>query len=126
MIRHVFILMALGIIAIAGWAYSVNYNTMTALDRVSDLRAKIAKERETMQVLKVEWAYLNAPDRLAGLVAQYNEVLRLVPMTPEHLQHAASVPFGTTDPEDQYFEPVPVRLGFPIPAPRPADWRPDD
>ena len=126
MMRHIFILMVLIIVAIAGWAYNVNYKTMTALDEVSALRGQIAKERESLQVLKVEWAYLNAPDRLARLVEQHNDALRLVPMTPDHLKHAAAIPFGSNDPEDQYFEPVQARIGFPIPAARPADWRPND
>ena len=126
MTRHVFILMALVIIAIATWAYNVNYNTMTALDRVSELRAKITKEREAMQVLRVEWAYLNAPDRLAALVSQHNTHLKLVPMAPEHLKHVAAVPYVTRNPEEVYIEPIPVRLGFPIPVPRPVGWVPND
>ena len=126
MTRHAFALMALAIIAIAAWAYNVNYNTMTTLDRVSDLRTKIAKEREAMQVLRVEWAYLNAPDRLAAMVSQHNTHLKLVPMTPDHLKHAAAVPYGSQDPDEQYVEPVPVRLGFPIPVPRPVGWVPND
>ena len=114
------------IIAIAAWAYNVNYNTMTALDRVSELRGKIAKQREAMQVLRVEWAYLNAPDRLAKLVSEHNTHLKLVPMTPDHLRHVAVVPYGTSDPEQQFVEPVPVRLGIPIPVPRPVGWVPHD
>ena len=82
MTRHVLILMALAIVAIAAWAYHINYNTMTMFSRVSALRGEIAKERETLQVLRVEWAYLNAPDRLAALVAQHNVHLRLVPLAP--------------------------------------------
>src|SRR5690606_6275561 len=48
----------------ATWAYRVNYATQEAMNRVADLRAAIALEREALGVLRAEWAYLNRPDRL--------------------------------------------------------------
>ncbi len=75
MTRHGPALLALSIIASAGWAYNVNYDTRAVLDRLSTVRADIAAEREALQVLRVEWAYLNAPDRLERLVAAHNDVL---------------------------------------------------
>ena len=125
MIRHGLALLALLIIAIAGWAYNVNYNTMTALDRVSELRQEIAAEREALQVLRVEWAYLNAPERLNRLVAQFEPQLGLVPLTPDALKHAALVPYPDRDTEAAQ-EAVPIidRSGLvPVPAARPATWR---
>ena len=125
MIRHGLALLALLIIAIAGWAYNVNYNTMTALDRVSDLRRQIGAEREALQVLRVEWAYLNSPERLARLVEQFEPQLGLVPLMPEALKHAALVPFperGVAPVED--IVPIIDRSGLvPVPAARPAAWR---
>ncbi|MEM7424340.1 MAG: hypothetical protein AAF334_11510, partial [Pseudomonadota bacterium] len=106
MTRHGLALLALSIIAIAGWAYNVNYNTLTAMDRVSELRREIAKERETLQVLRVEWAYLNAPDRLMRLVRQHNDRLALIPVMPEALKHVAAVPFPGRQAEPE--EPVPI------------------
>lgn len=124
MTRHVFALMALAIIAIAAWAYHVNYNTMTMFDRVSSLRAEIANERETLQVLRVEWAYLNAPDRLAALVAQHNEHLKLVPMMPEDFGEMAVVPFPSRDwVADESFYPTRRTGIIPVPRARPTSWR---
>ena len=124
--RHGFALLALAIIAIAGWAYNVNYNTMTKLDRLDELRSEIAKERETLRVLRIEWAYLNAPDRLAGLVRRHNAQLGLIPMTPEVFGHVAAVPFARDDalPEvRQASEPEAGQRTVPIPPLRPASWR---
>ena len=125
MIKHGIALLALSIIAIAGWAYNVNYNTMTALDRVSELRRQIAEERETLQVLRVEWAWLNAPERLARLTRQFEPQLGLVPLKPEALKHAALVPFperGTEKSEPMV--PIIDRSGLvPVPAARPVGWR---
>ena len=124
MIRHGFALLALSIIAIAGWAYNVNYNTMTTLDRVSDLRNRISAEREALQVLRVEWAFLNSPERLASLVRQFEPQLGLVPLTPDALKHAALVPFPDRDAEIEEIVPIIDRSGLvPVPAARPAAWR---
>lgn len=124
MIRHGIALLALSIIAIAVWAYNVNYNTMTALDRVSELRRQIAAERETLQVLRVEWAWLNAPERLARLTRQFNPQIGLIPLKPEALKHAALVPFPERNLEEpELIGPVIDRSGLvPVPAARPAAW----
>ncbi len=117
--RHGFALLGLSIIAIAAWTYNVNYNTRTTLDRVEELRIKIANEREALQVLRVEWAYLNAPGRLEALVARYNDKLQLVPVVPEML--------GAVDAPPEIRDTIPrVRRGggVPIPRARPANWRP--
>lgn len=93
MTRHGPMLLALLVLAIASWTYNVNYDTRAALERVSKLRAQIAEERENLQVLQVEWAYLNAPDRLTRLVGAHNEKLALVTLTPDALGQVASVPY---------------------------------
>jgi hypothetical protein len=124
MTRHGIALLMLSIIAIAGWAYNVNYNTKAAIERVSSLRAEIAAERETLRVLKVEWAYLNAPDRLARLVAKHNDHLRLVPMGPGAYGISAAVPFpptrdGETRDVEAYLSIYPRAGGIPVPVARP-------
>jgi hypothetical protein len=77
----------------ATWAYRVNYATQEALNRLADLRAAIAAEREALSVLNAEWAYLNRPDRLAALVAGPGAGLGLVPLQPEHFAAAGMVAF---------------------------------
>ena len=93
MTRHGPALLALSLLAIAGWTYNVNYDTRAALDRISELRARIAEERETLQVLRVEWAWLNAPDRLARLVVEHNDRLELTALTPRSQGYVAGVPY---------------------------------
>ncbi len=77
----------------ATWAYRVNYATQEAANRVADLRAAIADEREALAVLHAEWAYLNRPDRLAALVAGPGAGLGLVPLQPEQFGEAAMVAY---------------------------------
>lgn len=87
------------VVLCAVWAYRVNYSTQDAQNRVADLRAAIAQERETLAVLRAEWAYLNRPDRLAVLVERNADALGLVPLTPEHFADPAMVAFPQP-PED--------------------------
>ena len=103
MTRHGPALLALSVLAIAGWTYNVNYDTRAALDRLSELRGRIAEEREALQVLRVEWAWLNAPDRLSRLVAEHNGRLALGPLKPEAFGIVAAVPY----PPDMPADPVP-------------------
>jgi hypothetical protein len=132
-----FALSVLAVVASAAWAYHVNYKTKTALGRVGDLRGQIAAEREALEVLRVEWAYLNAPDRLIRLVALHNDRLGLVPMGPQRVEDVAAIPYPSRNPElDEVIpeaevealmvvsEQVPLIVErVPVPAPRPASWR---
>ena len=125
MSRHIILLLAGLIVATAGWAYHVNYKTITAIDEVKDLRRQMAKEREELQVLRVEWAYLNAPERLARLVAQNQDRLGLVPLVPESLGDVAEIPFPKNRAEDEkplasVADPRPEPL--PMPTTRPVAW----
>ena len=132
-----FALSVIAVVATAAWAYHINYRTKTTLGRVDKLHSQIAAEREAVEVLRVDWAYLNAPDRLARLVAQHNDLLGLEPMGPQHFDEVAAVPFRPRTPGpapdgvapeaevetvDVISEPMPPVSG-PVPMPRPAGWR---
>jgi len=136
-----FALAMIAVVATATWAYNVNYRTKTTLGRVDRLRSQIAAERESVEVLRVELAYLSAPDRLARMVAQHNDRLGLVPMGPLHFGDVAAVPYpprepgpalgpplGDVTPQTEaeadfvISEPVP-QVSWPLPMPRPAGWR---
>jgi hypothetical protein len=137
--RFGFALAVFAVVTSAAWAYHINYNTKTALGRVDRLRSQIAVAREEVEVLRVEWAYLNAPDRLAGLAAMHNHLLKLEPMAPEGFDEVETIPYpqrdplsapdhaaGEGQPEAVPFVSVqvpPVVERAPTPAPRPVVWR---
>lgn len=139
MTRLGFALSMVTLVAAAAWAYHVNYRTKMALGRIDKLRAQIAAEREAAQSLEVEWAYLNAPERLSRLVKLNNDRLQLVPLRPEHFGDVAVVPYRPVETErpnsapptaivvgPRVDSPAVPTLGFmpaPTPPPRPASWR---
>lgn len=86
------------VIAAATWAYRVNYRTQDAMGRVASLQRQIAFERETIAVLRAEWAYLNRPERLLALSEAHFIDLRLMPLHPDHFSDTMKVAYPT--PED--------------------------
>ena len=121
MTRHGPALLALSLLAIAAWTYNVNYDTRAALDRISALRAGIAEERETLQVLRVEWAWLNAPDRLAQLVVEHNDRLALTALTPRAYGYVAAVPYPRDLPRPPQPDAPQELLVAGAAAPQPAE-----
>jgi len=71
--------------------FQVNYETRDAKKRVAQLQRDIAFERETISVLRVEWAYLNRPERLRVLSETYFDELRLMPIHAEIFADRGSV-----------------------------------
>ncbi|MEM9049116.1 MAG: cell division protein FtsL [Pseudomonadota bacterium] len=75
------------------WAYNVNYDTQEAMQRVQRLQSDLARERQSIAMLRAEWVWLNRPDRLAALVAEYNATLGLVPLDPAHFASLPEIAF---------------------------------
>ena len=87
------ILSALAVMGLAFWAYHENYRTQAAQRHAADLSRDIGELRETLAVLRAEWAYLNRPERLAELATLNFDRLGLMPMRPEHFGAVDQVAF---------------------------------
>jgi hypothetical protein len=70
MIRHTISWLALAIVAGTG-LFLVKHEVQDLEDRLAALDDKIAKDRETIHVLRAEWAYLTQPDRLSRLAGRH-------------------------------------------------------
>jgi hypothetical protein len=81
------------VMGMAFWAYRQNYATQDAIREAERVRAEIADLRETLGVLRAEWAYLNRPDRLRELADLNFDRLGLLPLTPEQFGDADQVAF---------------------------------
>jgi hypothetical protein len=78
-----------GLVASAGYAYSIKYDTLYYAEEVVKVRRKIERERDAIAVAKAEWALLTRPDRLQKLVEQN---LDLQPMSVTQLGKLADLP----------------------------------
>jgi hypothetical protein len=105
-----FIAVALAVVGMATWAYQENYRTQASLREVDRVNAEIAGLRETLSVLRAEWAYLNRPDRLRDLADLNFDRLGLLPLAPQQFGHV-----------DQITYPMPEALRDALPGDWPAD-----
>lgn len=79
-----YLVTALAVIGLATWAYRENHLTQQAMNTRASLEREIARLEAEIAVQRVEWAYLNRPDRLRALVDVNFAALQLVPITAEH------------------------------------------
>ncbi len=93
----VFILTAFAVMGLAFWAYQENHRTRQALQQTRDLQEEIGGMRETLGVLRAEWAYLNRPDRLRELAAINYDRLGLSPLRPEQFNRVSNVAYPAPD-----------------------------
>ena len=89
MIRLLHLLAIAGLIASAGYAYSIKYETLYHAEQVAKLKSRLHKERDAIAVLKAEWAHLNKPDRLQAAVDRH---LDLQPMSILQLAQLSDLP----------------------------------
>jgi len=88
-----YVLTSLAVIGLAFWAYRENYRTQEAQARAQSLQQAIADARQSLRVLRAEWAYLNRPDRLVDLVELNYERLELMPMQSDQFGRIDQVAF---------------------------------
>ena len=62
--------------------FSVKYQVQDLEQELRDLNRAIIADREAVHVLKAEWAYLNDPVRLKGVVAKF---FSLEPIRPDQM-----------------------------------------
>lgn len=92
-----FVLSALMVMGLAYWAYNQNYRTHNALKEAEELQREIGQMRETLNVLRAEWAYLNRPERLRDLAELNYDKLGLLPLMPEQFGEIGKVAYPAPD-----------------------------
>ena len=77
------------LIASAGYAYSIKYETLFYVEQVAKLKSKVQRERDALAVLQAEWQFLDRPDRLQ---AAADEHLDLQQMKIQQLARLSDLP----------------------------------
>ncbi len=78
--------------AAAAVTYTIKHRAELKLEEVHRLEAEIKLERDTIDLLKADWALQSQPNRLERLVNNYNSELQLQPTPSTSLVHAKELP----------------------------------
>ncbi|MBK5926649.1 cell division protein FtsL [Rhodobaculum claviforme] len=100
-----YVLTAVGVIALAFWAYRETHRTQTAMSELRALQQEIGALREGVSVQRAEWAWLNRPDRLRMLAELNYDRLRLMPLRPDQFGEIAQIAFPPPPPVDPVPDP---------------------
>jgi hypothetical protein len=65
--------------AAAALTYTIKHRAEMKLDEVHRLESEIKLEKDTIELLKADWALVIQPNRLERLVNNYNDDLKLAP-----------------------------------------------
>ena len=108
------------LILVCFWLYNGAYSAKAHERALQQLNADIAKEAESIRVLRAEWSFLNQPERLQALARKH---LALAPTNPNQIVVLASLPVrgemwsGQAPVVD--FNDLPRRIDPSAPVPRP-------
>jgi len=73
----------------AGYVYEIKYDSTLRAERVAKMRSDVRRERDAIAALRAEWAQLDNPARLQGLVHRH---LRLGPTKPQQFDSLDRLP----------------------------------
>jgi hypothetical protein len=72
--------------------YTIKHKAELKLEEVHRLESEIKLERDTIDLLKADWALLTQPNRLHRLINVYQNELELVPTAPTQLAMPRELP----------------------------------
>lgn len=77
------------LVASAGYAYSIKYDTIYLSEQVAKLKAQVQREKDAIAVMRAEWQLLSRPDRVQALAASH---LDLQPLQVQQIVRLQDVP----------------------------------
>ncbi|MDA8817552.1 cell division protein FtsL [Planktomarina sp.] len=81
--------LVVGVMGLAFWAYTENYETKGKLDEIAQLNRDISEAHSR--------AYLNRPERLLQLVNANFDELKLLQLTADHFARLEQIPYPGPD-----------------------------
>jgi hypothetical protein len=115
--------------AAAAVTYTIKHRAELKLEEVHRLESEIKLEKDTIDLLKADWALLTQPNRLQRLIGAYADELKLQPTLSTSLAQAKELPMLRSQlPQPEGGEPkdnaVPNAKGIgtiPVPVARGAE-----
>lgn len=92
MMRFVHLIVVAALVAAAADVYKIKFESTVRAEEVAKLAAQIKRERETIAALRAEWALLDNPARIQGLVQRHLALKMLDPTQIEHLDRLPERP----------------------------------
>lgn len=92
MLRTLDIVLMGVMVAAAVVTYSIKHQADEKLSEVRRLETEIKLEKDTIDLLRADWALLTQPNRLQRLVTVYQSELQLVPTAPTQLAQPKELP----------------------------------
>jgi hypothetical protein len=87
--RFVHLIVVAALVVAAVGVYTIKFESTVRAERVAKLAAEIKRERDTIAALRAEWALLDNPARIQGLVHRH---LALKMLDPAQIAHLDSLP----------------------------------
>ncbi|SLN37217.1 cell division protein FtsL [Oceanibacterium hippocampi] len=94
--------------------YELKYEVEHLEDRLRSLNGGIADSRDAIEVLRVEWSYLNRPEYLQELATQY---LDYQPIAATQVAEIDRLPFRPFDRDENELDSID---GVPVPRDKPS------
>jgi hypothetical protein len=92
MLRTLDIILIVVMTAVAAITYTIKHRAEEKLDEVKKLEAEIKLEKDTIDLLRADWALLTQPGRLQKLITAYQAELQLVPTESTQLVQPSELP----------------------------------
>jgi hypothetical protein len=110
------ILVIAALIAAASYVYKIKFDSTLQAERVAKLHGEIRKERNAIAALRAEWAKLETPSRIQGLVERHLKLEPIKSTQFDSLDHLPPRPPESADPIGAMLGNPPETTGS-IPAP---------
>jgi hypothetical protein len=107
-VRLLNILVIAALIAAASYVYKIKFDSTLQAERVAKLRGEIRKERNVIASLRAEWARLETPARIQGLVERH---LKLAPAKSTQFDPLDNLPPRPPEVPAQSGDPIAAMLG---------------
>ncbi len=92
--RFLHLIVVAALVSAAVYVYKIKFASALQAERVAKLRTDLRKERDAIASLRAEWAQLNNPTRIQGLVQRH---LKLRPLEATQFDNFASLPERPAD-----------------------------